>query len=129
MAYRWEFRSLFATEFGNLPPKDQDKVLDFITIYLSEGLQDFSKYEGKIAPSWSGTGISPFLYSYAVNHALWHYHVGIPSYSVRHTKYKTSDFLLHFQWPNMGDEIYIVDLYSHYTSDGHFYLPPERYLA
>ena len=127
MVYTWSFSIVFAEEFKQFPSPDQDKILDFIEIYETHGLSDFSKYEGKISPSWSGN-ISQDNYSYAQDNALWHYHIGIPDYQQRHSAYKTSDWVLHFQWKNRGDHITIVDLYSHYKTDGTFYLPPEDYL-
>jgi hypothetical protein len=126
MAHTWSFSILFAQQFKQFPSPDQDKILDFIETYETHGLSDFSNYEGKITPSWSGDGISQN--DYAHDNSLWHYHIGIPDYKQRHPAYKTSDWVLHFQWENKGDHITIIDLYSHYNYDGEFYLPPEAYL-
>ncbi|TXR52051.1 hypothetical protein [Reinekea thalattae] len=123
------FSSKFTTEFECFPIDQQEKILSFAKTFQDNGLSDFSIYEGKVTPSWKGGTISDKNYQYALDNDLWHYHVGIPEYEKIHDKYKTSDWLLHFQWPNRGNEICLVDLYSHYTSGGEFYLPPETYLG
>lgn len=128
MTYTWAFGKKFATEFSYLIKSDQDKILDFIDIFETSGLSDFSLYAGKITPSWTGNNISSSDSAYARANCLWHYHIGIPTYQQVHSKYKTSEWLLHFQWLEKGIDISIIDLYSHYTSEGDFYLPPESYL-
>lgn len=90
-------------------------------------MSDFSIYEGKITPSWSGN-CSEEDKKFAQNKHLWHYHIGIPYYKKRHSKFKTSDYVLHFQWKYKGNHIAIADLCYHYKSDGSFYLPNEKYL-
>ena len=128
MKYTWDFKKVFATQFSNWSKKDQDKILDFTDIYEEYGLDDFSKYPGKIAPSWSFLDISDPNYSYTTNNYLWHYHVGIPEYRQVHDKFQTSSYVLHFQWKNKGTHISLVDCYEHYLKNGTFYLPPEQYL-
>ncbi|POP53100.1 hypothetical protein [Zhongshania marina] len=127
MAYEWSFGCKFASEFQNLSQIDQDKILDFTDIFEINGFDDFTRYTGKIAPSWSGD-ISQKNFEFARKHDLWHYHVGIPDYKARHDKYQTSDWLLHFVRQS-SQRIILVDLYSHYTSAGEFYFPPESYLV
>jgi hypothetical protein len=84
----------------------------------------------KLPPSWSGLEQSNPNYDYTRNNNLWHYHIGLPNYVAVHGQYKTSDMVLHFQWPNKGDFINLVDMYYHYkASDGTFYLPPPSYLT
>lgn len=122
MPYTYSFRTQFASEFKNFPPEQQDKVLDFTDTFELHGLLDFTKYVGKIAPSWSGSATSADQ-AFAKANDLWHYHIGLPTYVQIHPKYKTSDWVLHFQWVKQGDHIDIVDLYSHYKFDGTFYLP------
>ena len=123
--YRVEFCKQFAIEFKNYPKNQQDKILDFIETFEQHGLSDFAKYDGKITPSWSGLKISNPNYIYTKENNLWHYHIGIPIYQQVHSKYKTSDVVLHFQW----QQGYLVDIYNHYTHDGSFYLPSFNYLA
>jgi len=126
--YTVKFRRQFAIEFQYYPNFQQDKILDFVEIFEQWGLSDFSKYNGKISPSWSGLEKTETNYDYAKNNNLWHYHIGIPKYQQLHPKYQTSDIVLHFQWHNKGNIIYLVDIYSHYKNDGSFYLPSPRYL-
>ena len=123
-----KFKEKFAQEFKNFPTDQQDKILDFIEIFQKFGLSDFTKYEGKISPSWAGLKITDTNYHYAKQNHLWHYHIGIPIYEQRHSKYKTSDVVLHFQWHKNSTEIHLVDIYQHYTKAGNFYLPPKDYL-
>lgn len=126
MQYTVDFLPKFQKEFANFPIEHQDKVLDFVQQFQVHGLSDFSIYEGKIAPSWvPGTA----EYYFAISNDLWHYHIGIPTYTQRHGRYKTSDMVLHFQWQNKGPHISLVDMYDHYTSDGRFYLPSGAYLV
>lgn len=118
----------FQKEFDNYPPDQQDLVLDFVDIVEEYGLSDFDKLEGKLSPSYNTD--DPEKYDYAFQNGLWHYHIGIPEYRVTHGKYKTSDWVLHFQWfkNKQSNEIWLLDLYSHYDSQGSFYLPPASYL-
>lgn len=124
MNYTVGFSRQFAAEFVRFPPGQQLLVTGFIATFQSVGMSDFTRYEGKIAPSWSGIPPDHANAQYARQHSLWHYHIGHPDYARNHTKYATSDWLLHFQWANRGPHIDLVDLYSHYTSRGQFYLPP-----
>jgi hypothetical protein len=128
MTYSYGFKKQFAIEFANFPTDQQDKVLDFADTFEISGLSDFTKYAGKISPSWSGLPKFHPSAVYAKANHLWHYHIGIPNYSVVHAKYMTSDWVLHFQWTNRGSHIDLVDLYSHYKNDGSFYLPSSNSL-
>ncbi|MEX6157883.1 hypothetical protein [Providencia manganoxydans] len=125
----WGFSELFAKEFANFPEDQQDKVLEFTEIYEEHGLSDFSCYEGKITYSWKGLETTDARYVYARENQLWHYHIGIPEFRSEHSKYKTSDWVLHFQWDRDSNSIFLVDMYKHYTRDGKFYLPDEKYLT
>lgn len=128
MPYTWGFKRAFAAQFANFPTDQQTKVLAFVATFQTFGLTDFTNYPGKITPSWKGVSMAHPNYSYARQNHLWHYHIGIPHYSQVHARYKTSDWVLHFQWVNQGAHIDIVDIYSHYLSDGTFYLPPSSTL-
>jgi hypothetical protein len=130
MAYTYSFKQKFAAEFANFPIDQQDKIFDFLDTYEKYGLVDFSNYVGKITPSWKGALPGGADYNYALTNYLWHYHIGLPYYAATaHGQYKTSDWVLHFQWPKQGDHIFLVDLYSHYTRTGQFYLPSADYLT
>ncbi|WP_338558098.1 hypothetical protein [Acinetobacter sp. KS-LM10] len=128
MSFTWEFGKQFAIEFKIYPNDQQDKIIDFIEIYTQYGLSDFSKFPGKISPSWKGT---PDLktYTYAKSNHLWHYHLGLPEYiKSRYFEFFTSDWVLHFQWKSPETHIVIVDILFHYKADGEFHLPTQKYL-
>jgi hypothetical protein len=129
VTYSFGFKKQFAREFAQFPVEQQDKILVFAETFESHGLSDFSKYVGKISPSWSGLPHTDPSYSFAQANHLWHYHIGIPSYRSVHPQYMTSDWVVHFQWVNRGTHIDLVDIYSHYKSDGSFHLPASSYLA
>lgn len=129
MSYTWKFGKQFAIEFGNYPKKQQDKILDFTDIYEEHGLIDFSKYQGKISPSWRGIEKTDPIYDFTYSNNLWHYHVGLPSYTKsKYNNYLTSDMILHFQWKKRCTHIRILDITDHYRSNGEFWLPNSNYL-
>ncbi len=68
----------FSIEFENYPEYQQDKILDFVNLFKKFGLSDFSKYDGKITPSWSSLKSSNPNYIYAKANNLWHYHEKSP---------------------------------------------------
>ncbi|EMO6184485.1 hypothetical protein [Proteus mirabilis] len=127
--YSWDFSEQFAKEFANFPKDQQDKILEFTEIYEANGLSDFSCYEGKITYSWKGLKTTDDKFVYAYENQLWHYHIGIPEFKSSNPKYKTSDWVLHFQWDKEASQIFLVDMYKHYTQDGVFYLPEPKYLT
>jgi hypothetical protein len=126
--YEVNYLPKFSYEFERYPISQQDKILDFTDIFEEFGLSNFQKYEGKIAQSWKNLDYFDPNYTYTKNNNLWHYHIGIPDYKEIHSKYKTSDMVLHFQWEQGSNKINLVDIYFHYKSNGTFYLPPEDYL-
>ena len=129
MSYTWEFGKQFAVEFSNYPEKQQNKILDFTDIYEEYGLSEFSKYQGKISPSWRGIEKTDPIYDFTYSNNLWHYHVGLPEYTK--SKYNndlTSDMVLHFQWKKSSTHIRILDITDHYKSNGEFWLPNRNYL-
>ncbi|MBK0415188.1 hypothetical protein JD974_12310 [Chromobacterium haemolyticum] len=128
MAYTWSFSKKFAQEFSRYPDDQQEKILDFVTLFESQGLINFSSYEGKIARTANCLDPSDPVHVFATKHSLWHYHIGLPTYVSYHGKYKTSDWVLHFKWPNMKNSIVLVDVYCHYDTSGKFYIPPDSYM-
>lgn len=128
MTYTTSFSLEFALSFARFPVADQLKITTFQTQFESYGFSNFSNYPGKIAPSWGGgmSSANP-VYQFAHGNDLWHYHIGIPSFTPSISgKYFTSDWLLHFQWPNWrnnGPHIHIVDLLPHNSSTGAFNVP------
>ena len=132
MSFTWGFKAKFADEFARLDDVQQDKVLDFTDLYEAHGLADFSRYPGKVTPSWKGLATNHPDYAFTYTNCLWHYHVGLPNYTPTiHGKYQTSDWVLHFQWKDwwmQGTHIDLVHLYQHLTWDGKFWLPKPDYL-
>ncbi|SEA76048.1 hypothetical protein [Variovorax sp. YR216] len=128
MSFSWSFTNLFAKEFKIYPEYQQDAILDFLDAYEEHGLSDFSKFPGKLTPSWSGLMATDPRYRYTRDNALWHYHIGLPVYTQKQ-KYKTSDWVLHFQWIDKGTHIHVVDVCYHTTYTGEFYLPPPENLV
>ena len=129
MSYTWEFGKKFAVEFKNYPENQQDKILDFTDIYEENGLSDFSKFQGKIAPSWRGIDKTHPIYDFTYSNSLWHYHVGLPEYiKSKYNNYLTSDMILHFQWKNNSNHIRVLDITWHYKCNGEFWLPNSDYL-
>ncbi len=129
MSYTWEFGKQFAVEFSNYPEKQQNKILDFTDIYEEYGLSEFSKYQGKISPSWRGIEKTDPIYDFTYSNNLWHYHVGLPEYTKsKYNNYLTSDMVLHFQWKKSSTHIRILDITDHYKSNGEFWLPNRNYL-
>jgi hypothetical protein len=128
MTFTVGFKLQFAQEFTRYPQDQQDKILDFVSLFQAYGLGDFSKYPGKISPSWSGIPSTHPNYGYAQTNNLWHYHMGHPVY-VTGPKYQTSDWVIHFQWASGSAHIDLVDCYQHYMSTGAFYMPPASTLT
>lgn len=129
MSYTYSYSIQFAKEFSRFPDDQKDKVDSFLDVYEASGLTNFAAYPGKITPSWKGLDAHDPKFAYAFNNALWHYHVGLPSYRQSPSgNYQTSDKVLHFQWPGKGSHICLVDLYDHYTWNGVFWLPPQESL-
>ena len=129
MSYTWEFGKKFAVEFKNYPENQQDKILEFTDIYEENGLSDFSKFQGKIAPSWRGIDKTHPIYDFTYSNSLWHYHVGLPEYiKSKYNNYLTSDMILHFQWKNNSNHIRVLDITWHYKRNGEFWLPNSDYL-
>jgi hypothetical protein len=129
LSYTWEFGKQFAVEFNNYPENQQDKILDFTDIYEENGLSDFSKFQGKISPSWRGIDKTNPIYDFTYSNSLWHYHVGLPDYiKSKYNNYLTSDMILHFQWKNNSNHIRVLDITWHYKRNGEFWLPHSDYL-
>ena len=132
MTYTTGFSLEFAENFARFPKADQLKIAVFQTQFESYGFSNFSNYPGKISMSWGGLSPSNPLYQFAKGNDLWHYHIGIPTFTPSISgKYSTSDWLLHFQWPNWmknGAHIHIVDLLPHNASNRSFNLPSPKAL-
>lgn len=132
MSGTWGFKPLFLKEFQNFPTDQQDAIYDFTDLVEAGALGNFGLFPGKTSQSWSGLIPSDPAYQFAFNNNLWHYHVGIPTYRQVHSKFKTSDWVLHFQWDGWnsgGRHVVLVDCYQHYKADGTFYMPSPNYLV
>lgn len=128
MTYTLGYKAQFAIEFERYQEVQQRKVLQFVQCYYQHGLNDFSVYKGKISPSWKGAPLEKA--AYARQNALWHYHIGLPTYRQSPSgSYLTSDQVLHFQWKDKGKHVDLVDLYDHYDRHGNFWIPPLTTLA
>lgn len=132
MTFTTGFSLEFATNFARFPIADQLKITTFQTQFEGYGFADFSKYPGKISFSWGGLNPADPKYTFAYGNDLWHYHIGIPRFVPSISgRYFTSDWVLHFQWPNWrsnGPHIHIVDLLPHNSSRGVFNLPNQSAL-
>ena len=129
MDYTWEFGKQFAIEFTNYPVEQQNKILNFIETYQQFGLIDFTKFQGKIKPSWLGIDKLNPVYDFTYSNSLWHYHIGIPDYQKsKYNHYLTSDMVLHFQWKKQATHIRILHITWHYKATGEFWLPANEYL-
>ncbi|QOQ75820.1 hypothetical protein IMF22_01720 [Pseudomonas poae] len=129
MPYSASYNDLFALEFQNYPADQQNAVVGFVTTFVACGLRDFSRYPGKIAPSWGGLDPSHPDYAYTTTNHLWHYHLGVPVYTPSISgRYLTSDIVLHFEWPHRGSSIHLVDTCYHYLKNS-FYIPAPKYLV
>lgn len=127
--YTFEFGKLFLEEYKNYPKDQQNAVALFIKTFLTYGLNDFSKFEGKVACSWKGLSDNHPHFTFAKDNSLWHYHIGIPDYQQSpYFEYKTSDYVLHFMLLCNRTKIVLIDTTCHYRVDGSFWLPRPEYL-
>jgi len=128
--FSWSFNTQFAKEFANYPPVQQDAILDFTDLIETHGIYpgNYGKFPGKLSVSWRGVDQSHPNYAYARTYHLWHYHVGLPTYEQVHQGFKTSAWVLHFQYKRGTNHVHIADVYDHHTNDNKFYLPSLTYL-
>jgi len=128
-SYTCIIKSGLLKEFPRFPSDQQVAIAEFKFTFEQHGLGDFSKYKGKITPSWKTLDENSDKYNYAFSNNLWHYHLGLPKYNKSpFGDYYTSDWVLHFQWKIGSNKSYLVDVYNHYNSSKEFYLPSENYL-
>lgn len=123
----------FSTHFDHLyreclPPADLDKIDDFTEHFIAYG---FDGLPGKLARSWNVPG-SDVEYEakkrFAVEHYLWHYHIGIPKYEPPRfsgNSYMTSDWVVHFQRFPGDMRIRLVD----YDCHNPMHMPLLRFLT
>lgn len=106
-----EYGELFALHLPNFPKADRLKIAEFVyhvQQFGFDGLQGRNKSSDNVPkdnPNWSK------IVAYAQQHQLWHYHIGIPSYTLSDNGDMTSEYVLHYV---KGDDfIKIVDLSDH----------------
>lgn len=128
MSFTWGVRANFAKEFERYPKDQQDSISDFLFTYQQFGLRNETKYPGKLSCSWANLLATDPNFVYAKDNNLWHYHIGLPAYMQAARGYRTSDWVLHFQWENAGNHIDLVDTCYHKKANGQFYLPSADYL-
>lgn len=117
------FGEKFLQEFKCFPKADQKKIIQFVDYVRKHG---FVGLEGRNKSSINVLSTDPeFLakVSYAREHNLWHYHIGIPEYTPD-TPFgdRTSEWVLHYI--RTDDTIKIIELGSHPP----FKLPRQEYL-
>lgn len=99
-----------------LPDQDLDRIDDFTEHFLAHGFQGLP---GKLAPTWNVPGVDRDYHEkkqFAVEHYLWHYHIGIPAYMPPRNpaaSYMTSDWVVHFQRMPGDMVIRLVDYDCH----------------
>lgn len=105
------FGEKFAQKFPNFPKADKEKILGFanhVEQFGFDGLQGRNKSSDNVPtdhPNWAER------VRYAKEHQLWHYHIGIPDYTLSEKGDYTSEYVLHYV---LGDGfIKIVDLSAH----------------
>lgn len=128
--YKISYGIEFLKEYPNYPRDQQNAIGLFLKVFKEYGLKDFSKFEGKLSPSWKNVDEGSPVYEFTKGNDLWHYHVGIPYYkqSDYHDQYKTSDYILHFMLLDNRKEIVVIDITPHYDSYRDFWLPRPNYL-
>ena len=120
MTFTVDFGQQFSKEWKQYDSAQKTAVGNFASIVIAHGL-DQTKLPGKLSASWMNANHAD--HAYAMQHSLWHYHVGYPTYRVNPNGPMTSEWLVHFQHLDKSTHITVVDLYQHYTSNGNFYLP------
>lgn len=127
--YKISYGIQFLKEYPHYPPDQQNAIALFLKVFTKYGLKDFSKFEGKVSPSWKNVDESSPVYKFTKGNKLWHYHVGIPYYKKsNYYDYKTSDYILHFMLLDNQKEIVVIDITPHYDSYRNFWLPKPNYL-
>ncbi|EIC4352181.1 hypothetical protein LJS80_001116 [Salmonella enterica] len=105
---------LFSKELLNLPEKDQQKIFSFIRHVQSKGLDGL---EGRNKNSDNVPTDDPDFIAkvkIALEHKLWHYHIGITSYN-RNKPYgdRTSEYILHYKNQINPGEVKVIDFSLH----------------
>lgn len=105
------FGKNFANYLVNFPDADQLKIREFVKHVKQHGLTNL---QGRNKSSDNVPKNNPNFaqkVAYAKQHALWHYHIGIPHYETASNGEQVSEYLLHYQ--RFDDEIKIVAMSYH----------------
>lgn len=119
-----DFGELFRKEFNNYLEADQQKIFAFVKHVREFGLENL---EGRNKPSSNVDTNDPnFLNKvrYATDNKLYHYHIGIPNYTLSPKGDKTSKYVLHYVLVDVNT-IKIVDMSEHPP----FKMPSEKHLT
>lgn len=105
------FSPLFKQGVKNYPKADQLKIGEFVEHlqnYGFAGLQGRNKSSDNVPtddPNWAKK------VAFAQKYSLWHYHIGIPSYTQASNGEMTSEYVLHYQ--RFAEKIIIVAMSPH----------------
>lgn len=115
------FSQDFLKKFKNFPTKDKEIISAFVTHISHYG---FTGLKGRNKSSTDVPKEDPnFLkkVNYAKEHNLWHYHIGIPKYTLSTLGDYVSEYVI--QYSLVGNEVKILSLDPHPPLK----LPPESY--
>lgn len=105
------FGENFTRYYFNFPKSDQAKIREFITHVETYGLTQLkgrNKSSDNVPtndPNWTNK------VAYAQKHKLWHFHIGIPDYTLSEKGDYVSEYILHYQL--FDDEIKLVSMSYH----------------
>lgn len=108
--------------------KEQESIIDFVNDLKKYGLDSFSRYAGKFADTSNNLSPEDISFLYVKENNLWHYHIGHPNYRQLHSKYQTSDWIVHFVWNKSLKEVKLVDYTPHHNDEGNFNIPAKNNL-
>lgn len=80
MTFTVGFGPQWRKEWPNYQPDQRYQVGLFIQTFQTHGL-DQTKFQGRISPSWMNQAKGSPAYNYTTSHWLWHYHIGLPTYT------------------------------------------------
>lgn len=101
----------FQEKFPYFPKADKEKILLFVRHVTQYGLTQLkgrNKSSDNVPtndPNWTNK------VAYAQKHKLWHFHIGIPDYTLSEKGDYVSEYILHYQL--FDDEIKLVSMSYH----------------
>lgn len=119
-----KFGEIFINRFNNFPVKDQQKIADFANHIDTKGFGGLPGRNKSSADVDKNDHLFMDKVKYAMEHSLYHYHIGIPEYDkTKQVGNWTSEYILHYKY--LGNEVTILDLDSHPP----FTLPDKKFLT